>query len=661
MSNNLQQKALATIKNLKDWFSSLPTKKQWLGVLETLDNRDRIIFFTSLSILSISVIMALFLLFDSITVIEPQHGGSFSEGLVGQPRFINPILASSDVDRDIIELTYSGLMQYDTDGEVVPDLAQDLSMDEEREVYELTLRDEIYWSDGEPITSDDVVFTIESIQDPSYKSPERGNWIGVRVEALSDKKIRFRLERSYYPFLETLTVKIAPKHIFSEITPEELPFSPYNLEELVSSGPFQIDEVRRDEDGSILNISLTENELYYAGAPYLDNILLSFFDETENFYRSFLKDKMDALALSDIDEIDNLGQRGFGLYVADSPRYFAAFFNMRSGLLTDSDLRQGLSVHIDKERLMNESVNGYARVIDSPTLLSSKLEEEVVVDVEELLEDAGLIRQGDGWVDESTAGVTFESRLEKGSEGDEVELLQKCLSRFPEIYPEGEVSGTFGSKTEEAVIRFQELYKEEILDPWEFTEGTGIVSKTTGSKLNEICLDNDNTITLTITTLNQGFLIKTAEALEAQWEELGFKIEIEALDLSHLKSAIADRDYEILLFGEMLGAIPDPLPFWHSSGIDAPGLNLSGYDNDQVDTYLERAKRAKTYEDLEKNLRKFEEEFNEDTPALVLYSPEISYFVSNKIKGIDLGLLVDPSHRFNNIESWYIREGRSFK
>jgi len=76
--------------------------------------------------------------------------------------------------------------------------------------------------------------------------------------------------------------------------------------------------------------------------------------------------------------------------------------------------------------------------------------------------------------------------------------------------------------------------------------------------------------------------------------KIGIKVDIKELDSSEIKKTIRDRDYTILLFGEKLGGIPDPLPFWHSSQIVDPGLNIAVYENTDADQFLEK---ARTYAD----------------------------------------------------------------
>ena len=120
----------------------------------------------------------------SLTKKIPVPGGEYSEGIVGQPLYVNPVLAGgNDADADLAALVYSGLFKYDPDGKLVPDLAESFELSDDKLTYTMHLKKDVKWHDGEPFSADDVLFTIQVIQDPAFKSPLRQNWQGVGTEA----------------------------------------------------------------------------------------------------------------------------------------------------------------------------------------------------------------------------------------------------------------------------------------------------------------------------------------------------------------------------------------------------------------------------------------------------------------------------------------------
>ena len=165
-----------------------------------------------------------------------------------------------------------------------------------------------------------------------------------------------------------------------------------------------------------------------------------------------------------------------------------------------------------------------------------------------------------------------------------------------------------------------------------------------------------NQIYLTITVPTIPELQETARLLQKDWNALGVKVKISPIEADKfINSVIRPRNYEILIFGQVLGLNPDPFSFWHSSQIRDPGLNLCFYQNKKVDMDLEKArqeinpqKRLALYQD-------FQSQLTRDVPAIFLYSPYYLYIVRKKIKGIKTNRINLPSDRFTLIEDWYIK------
>lgn len=211
-----------------------------------------------LAFLGLFISSALFLLINVYfqkTIAAPAYGGQYIEGVVGTPRFINPIYApGSDVDRDLVEIIFSGLMKYGDNGEIIPDLASQVDVKDNGLTYEVYLQDNILWHDGEKLTADDVIFTFKTVQNPDYKSPWRGNYLGIEIEKISEKAVRFKLKTPYSGFAERLTLKILPEHIWQDISPQNFLLTNYNLKP-VGSGPYKFKKLKQDSFNNITLLS----------------------------------------------------------------------------------------------------------------------------------------------------------------------------------------------------------------------------------------------------------------------------------------------------------------------------------------------------------------------------------------------------------------------
>lgn len=650
----------------------LPSKFQWGSLPRVLNRREKIGLFCLVVVFLGSTLFLALSFYLSRTEVKPIEGGIFREGMVGQPRFINPVLASSDIDRDLLEIIFAGLMKYDREGKIVPDLALNYQILEGGTVYELMLK-EAYWHDGKEVSAEDVVFTIELIQNPELKSPEMINWLGVKVEKISSRQVRFRLQNPYLPFLERLTLKILPSHIFREIPSENFSLAHYNLEP-VGSGPFRFNAIKYTRLGEVESITLSRNEDYFNPPSFLRELTFFFFKNEEELITAAQKKSLEAFIGLGPSQPDLPRKSSFALNSFPSPRYFALFFNpQNSKVLATAEIRKALNYAIDKNEILQKIFSGYGEISSSPVLPelygfapASKIYSFDPEQAEALFKEAGYQKSSGKLVKVFNREIgKLTKNLRQGNRNKEVENLQSCLALFPEIYPEGTISGFFGAQTEKAVIAFQEKYRDQILEPWGFEKGTGIVAETTRQKLNQVCQEAQSQtlpLELQITTVSQPFLLETANLIKEQWGKLGIKGRVEVFEPgAEMREVIQKRDYEILLFGESLGGIPDLFAFWHSSRTKEPGLNLTGFENPKADELLKKARESKSFEEMQGHLEAFQEVFLEESPAILLYRPNYLYWVSQGVKGIGAGMIVTPSQRFAEIRDWYVKTGRVWK
>lgn len=653
-----------------------PSRKQWAGIFKVLTKKERaaLLIFSALFFGSAFFLTMSFYLKNTET--KPDFGGDYAEGLLGSPRFINPIYSAiNDTDRDLVELIFSGLLKYDGNGQILPDLAE-CNVEEEGTLYKCYLKENVLWHDGKKVTADDVLFTIKTIQNPDYKSPLRANWLGVELEKISDREIHFKLKKPYGAFLERLIIKILPEHIWQNISPQNFPLATYNLQP-VGSGPYQFKKIKQTESGSIAYLELQRFENYFGKKPYLTRLNFHFFETEDALIKSANKRELKGFSIGSFKNYDSIQKNGFNEYLLPLPRYFAAFLNPdKSKFLAVLEIRQAINYGIDKEEIVKSALRGKGEVAESPIMPEiygfeppSKIYEFNPQKAKELLAKSGFSPDENGImakVIKKEPAFQFKSDLLERSRGKEVEELQKCLLREPGVYPGGEVTGLFGPKTKAAVILFQEKYAKDILEPWGFEKGTGLVSKSTRGKLNELCggiaKEETERLSFSLTTAEDPTLKEVAEQLKNQLKKVGIEIKIETYPVSQLEqNFIKPRNYEILLFGEVLGAIPDPYPFWHSSQKKDPGLNLSKYEDKTADKLLEEARISSDPSDRAEKYQEFQDVLIGDSPGVFLYSSDYVYFVSGEIKGIEAKMIVDPSKRFASIENWHLKTKRDWK
>jgi peptide/nickel transport system substrate-binding protein len=344
---------------------SLPILRGISSFIATRRPSDKLIIALFGILVLIASLWSLLKLEQSILVTEPAYGGSLTEGSVGAPRFINPILAISDTDQDLSSLTYSGLMGYGPKGTLVPILAKSYSVSSDGKTYTFILRDNAKFSDGSPVTANDIVFTVHKAQDPALKSPQLADWSNVTVTAVDAKTVKFTLPAPYAPFLENTTLGILPSGLWNTITDDEFPFSDLMVKP-VGAGPFVPGAITRDGNGGITHYTLTENKNYVLGRPYLDSFKFVFFDD-----QSALQTAVDKGSVQSAS-----GVIGKTYLKAPYARVFAVFFNPgESASIKDIAVREALSLAIDRTALIKSILGGYGTALTGPVPAGTGIEE----------------------------------------------------------------------------------------------------------------------------------------------------------------------------------------------------------------------------------------------------------------------------------------------
>jgi len=177
--------------------------------------------------------------------------------------------------------------------------------------------------------------------------------------------------------------------------------------------------------------------------------------------------------------------------------------------------------------------------------------------------------------------------------------------------------------------------------------------------------DDEPQLTLlqvTLVTVDTQENIRVAQIIKRKWEGVGVKTELDITPASKIQSdRIRPRDYDALLYGEILGPDPDPYPFWHSSQGENGGLNLSSFSNRRTDEVLEQARSTNDDEERTRLYREFQDILAEEVPAIFLYSPTYTYVVSRKVMGIGATTVFAPADRFTDVTDWYIETKRAWR
>lgn len=277
-------------------------------------------------------------------------GGTYAEGVLGPVDNLNPLYASSSAEVSLSKLVFSSLYDYDTTGALRQDIATSIATEEGGKTYKVTLRKDVKWHDGQILTANDVVYTVNLIKNPATRSPLRINWTDVTVRAIDQNTIEFKLPAVYAAFPYALTFPILPVHILANINAGAIRESAFSRSP-VGSGPFMFKLLQRSD--AIMNhevIHLTANEDYYKGQPKLDQFELYAYKNQDD-----IKLALKANEVNGTPDVSNVADSDLGRAYhvesvpLDSGVY--ALFNNKNPILADIAVRRALQVGTDVKKV----------------------------------------------------------------------------------------------------------------------------------------------------------------------------------------------------------------------------------------------------------------------------------------------------------------------
>lgn len=283
-------------------------------------------------------------------------GGTFEEGIIGTYSNANPIYATSDVDSSVSKLIFPGLFKYNQNNQLVGDLAASWSTDAVGKVYNVTLKDNLKWQDGQPITAQDVVYTYQTIQNPDAQSPLLNNWQGVQVVATSSKTIKFTLSNPLSSFPYTLTNGIVPEHILSSTQPSQLKSSNFDTISPIGAGSFKMSAVQV-LGNSPTNyhdvVELVSNPHYYEGESKLDRFVINAYVNQSDMVADFNNNNINAMV--GLNSVPGKLSDDPNTYIYNIPltAETMVFFRNTQPILSDVNVRKALIESIDEEKVIN--------------------------------------------------------------------------------------------------------------------------------------------------------------------------------------------------------------------------------------------------------------------------------------------------------------------
>jgi len=307
---------------------------------------------------------------------QPEQGGVYTEGLVGSLGRLNPLLDwNNSADRDVNRLLFSGLFRFDERGLPQADLAQAWGMAPDGTIYNFTIRPNAVWHDGEPVTSDDVIFTIEMMKSDGSLYPQdvKDLWGKIEITRLDEKNFKLTLPEPYVPFIDYLTFGVLPKHLLESVSSDQMSNADFNINP-VGSGPYKFDHLIV-ESGQITGVVLTLSTNYYRTSPFIEQVVFRYYPTSAAAFDAYQQG--DVLSVSQITP-EMLGaaleEPNLSVYTSRLPQISFVLFNLNRpevAFLQDAKVRRALMLGLNRPYIVNTFLQGQAVITDGPILPGS--------------------------------------------------------------------------------------------------------------------------------------------------------------------------------------------------------------------------------------------------------------------------------------------------
>lgn len=371
---------------------------------------------------------------------EPEQGGVYTEGLVGSLGRLNPLLDwNNQADRDVNRLLFSGLLRFDERGLPQADLARSWASTPDGTVYNVAIRENAVWHDGTPVTSDDVIFTVDMLKSAGSLYPQdiKDLWGNIDVTKLSDKELKFTLPEPFVPFLDYLTFGLLPKHILGSVPPDQLSTAEFNIKP-VGTGPYKFDRLMV-EDGEIVGVVLTVFANFYRTPGFVEQVVFRYYPTSG--------DALDAYEQGDVFAVSHIGtnvlsnaleEPNLNFYTSRMPQMSFVLFNLNDSevpFLQDAKVRQALMLGLNRQYLINTFLQGQAILADGPILPNSWAHYDGLEKPEYDPEAAIHLLKSEGYV--------------IPAEGGDVRAKEGVLLSFTLLHPEDELHAQIAQRIQE--------------------------------------------------------------------------------------------------------------------------------------------------------------------------------------------------------------------
>ena len=348
-------------------------------------------------------------------------GGQVVLPMVANPGTMNPIFASSVAEVALAKVLFNGLTRFNAETFVPePMLASKWEISPDGLVWTFHLRNGVKWHDGQPLTADDVKFTMDTIMDPKLATRAGRSFSLLKSTDVVDKStVKFTMSAPFPAFPAYLAngFQVAPKHLLAGRDIQN--YTEFNKRKPIGTGAFKmVENVVGD------HIALEANPDFFLGRPKLDRVIFKVLPDANTQVAQLKTGEIDLMPRVDVSVAPSIqGTKGVRIDTGLVPQFWALHLNHDFPLFTDKKVRQAIAYAIDREALIRDVLYGQGRVAAGPIapILTWAFNPNVKAypydpaKSKVLLQEAGWTdTNGDGVIDKDGKPFSFTLQILKG-------------------------------------------------------------------------------------------------------------------------------------------------------------------------------------------------------------------------------------------------------
>ncbi|GAA3402630.1 peptide-binding protein [Paenibacillus hodogayensis] len=371
---------------------------------------------------------------------EKVDGGEITTAYLGDPQGFIRFWATTTTSAELIELVTSSLYRFDEKQDIVPDLAVGQPVfSDDKLTMTIKIRNDAKFTDGQPVTADDVVFTYNIPINADYTGPRKGTFEKMqKIEKVDDTTVKITFKEPHAGYIDMMVYNILPQHLLKDVPVKEMDKSPY-FKNPVGSGPYKLAEWKQGQ-----YLSFVRNENYYGGKPAIEKITAKIVPDANAMMAQLQTGEINVIAVpaDNLAAIEQFAKTNGKIKLQKgivAGQYLFVGWNLTNPLFQDKKVRQALTMAIDRKGIVESVVEGQGQVVNSQTSPSYWTYTDNVPKFEfnvekakQLLAEAGWKdTNGDGILDKDGKNFEFEMQVNQGNKVREkgVTVVQQQLKK----------------------------------------------------------------------------------------------------------------------------------------------------------------------------------------------------------------------------------------